>query len=225
MSESVDPFAKYSSSLTSDQRDQVRATMDKLGLKRTDALFHIMAALDYYRTLYEEIPAQIQQAGADALSAVHSAARLQGEREFAAATVSLAEEVVSAARKMKASRDREIIWMLCVLSVVTTLVVMIGAYLLGRSNGNDRYRASTAEAVAWYQSPDGQYAKFLSDHGVLHALQVCRAQNRTLAIGMTKVECGIMRERMREARQFGSLPDNRVPAIRARTEDLAPWQR
>lgn len=201
-----DPFAKYADKLTDDQFRRVHATMEELGLKRTDALFHVMAALDYYRVLYEDVPARIKAAGDNALEAVNEAARLQGEREIVAARVSLAEEVAATARKLSLSRDRLNLWIVAFFATFMVLAATIGAFLIGRLSAYNSYRAETNSVAIWFNSSDGQYANYLSRHGVLSALELCRARNRTFAIGPTEVQCGVMVTPMRDAKPYKPLP-------------------
>lgn len=214
MNSAADPFAKFAGKLTDGEQLRVRGAMDELGLTRTDALFHVMAALEYYRVLYERIPAEIKEAGDRALEAVDKAVEVQSAREVVAARVSLAEEVVDAARKISAKRDSSGTWAFAFFAVVLTLIAVIGAFWVGRLSADDAHASRTAQPMAWFNSSDGQYALFLSRSGVLNALQICRAQNRTLAIGPTKVECGVMNSPMRSARQFSPLPMHDPAAAR-----------
>lgn len=206
MSTDVDPFEKYARTLSPEQLSKVQATMDQLGVKRTDALFHVMAALDYYRVLYEDVPAKIKAAGDDALSAVHAAARLHGENEFESAKMSLAEAITAEARKLSAARDKTTLWIYSFFAIILVLTATIGAFFIGRFSNDNAYRTATAEAVSWFNSADGQYAKFVSDHGVLRALQICRASDRTLLISGTHVRCGVVRDRMHDAQNYPDLP-------------------
>ena len=84
--------------LSAEEKERLRRIQDTLQISAEDSLWDILAAMEYQRAYYEELPAKIAAASTDILQGFSEAA----DREAARARRHLAESVAELAQKLAA---------------------------------------------------------------------------------------------------------------------------
>jgi hypothetical protein len=171
---------------TDKDRQVLYRARDELKLKPTDSFWQLLMALDYYRAMYEEIPARIAGAAKEVTKAVRATAEAQAkaaQEETKTALMQAVHEtaVVSAKHGARAATLKWASWLAGGI-VVGLLVTFIVAFNLGAGKGSATAADATqkqcgyvAAAEAWGNSSEGQIAHRLAEAGSLRALANCEA--------------------------------------------------
>ncbi len=170
---------------TEKERQNLYRVRDALKLKCNDALWLLLMVLEYYRTLYERIPALITEAARAATRDVQAmaAAQISAAVEAAKAAVSRgAAEASAAAAKRESRRINPLKWATgCIVAATACLTfVALLAYSHGQSagfaNGSEAARrryANTAALASWANTPEGKIGYALAKAGSLRELATC----------------------------------------------------
>jgi hypothetical protein len=151
-----------------------------LGIEPTVAIWSVLAALDYYKRLYDAIPAEIRKAADAALEKIREAADAEWQASRRRVEESLISAVVSAAQKVAGTtaRRRLVQW---VAGGVLGSIVICGSmfwigYSAGGSAGYSHGRTDAIEvnaAANWAVTPAGMNAFRLWQAGDLEHLSNC----------------------------------------------------
>lgn len=110
--------------LTTTEKERFGRIQNTLGMADNDALWDVLAALEYQRVYYEELPQRISQGATEVFNELSHAA----EKEISRAQSRLAESVVDQAKKLSLKTHVHT-WLLWgVLALV--LVLLYGSLLL-----------------------------------------------------------------------------------------------
>ena len=164
--------------LDDSQRHQLRRVADEIEINPTGALWSILAALQYYKVMYEQIPGKIEQAVRETIEKSKQATELLATR--AKIEASLIETVAETAKKVAASTSRRQLfgWIRAwVLSGAAAFGLVFGwGYTVGESAGFDRGHSAALDvnaAAIWSASASGQQAFKLWQAGDVQYLSAC----------------------------------------------------
>lgn len=166
--------------LDDSQRDDLRRVAGELEIEPTDALWSILAALQYYKAMYEKIPGEIEQAVRETIEKSKQARETELLATRAKIEASLIETVADTAKKVAASTSRRQLygWIgAWVLSGVAAFGLVFGCgYETGSSSGYDRGHSAALDvnaAAIWSSSASGQQAFKLWQAGDVQHLSAC----------------------------------------------------
>lgn len=170
---------------TEKERQNLYRVRDALKLKGNDALWLLLMVLEYYRTLYERIPALIAEAARAATRDVQAmaAAQISAAVETAKAAVSRAvAEATAAVAKRESERINPLKWATGCIVTATTCLTLVAwfAYshgqVAGFANGSEeaqRRYANAAALASWANTPEGELGYALAKAGSLRELATC----------------------------------------------------
>ena len=104
--------------LTEEESDRLREIGATLNLRDDDAVYDILAAMEYQRTYYEELPAKIAAASTEILQGISSAA----EKEMGRAQSLLAESVAEQAQKLSLRINMETLLPMGLVALICLLL-------------------------------------------------------------------------------------------------------
>jgi hypothetical protein len=166
--------------LNDSQRDDLRRVADELGIQPTDALWSVLAALQYYETLYSTVPGKIAEAVSETIEKSKQTTGLELMAIRAKIESSLIETVVETAKKVTASTFRRQLygWIgAWVLSGAAAFGLVFGwGYMAGSSTGYNRGHSAVLDvnaAAIWSASASGQQAFRLWQAGDMQHLSAC----------------------------------------------------
>jgi hypothetical protein len=170
---------------TEKERQNLYRVRDALNLKGNDSLWLLLMVLEYYRTLYERIPALITEAVRAATRDVQAmaAAQISAALETAKAAVSRAVAEASAAvAKREGQRMNPLKWATACVVAATGCLMLVGwfAYshgqIAGFASGSEvarRQYANAAALASWANTPEGELGYALAKAGSLRQLATC----------------------------------------------------
>lgn len=185
MSELDDNFGQLLRRQPTDQDKQdLYHVRDALKLKTTDAVWLLLMALHYYKSLYEEFPARIAAAANEVTAGVRAAAEAQAKAANAQTRRALMDAVHEAAVKSASygAGAQLTRWVAIAVGCVVVSLVAVGwvessrGYERGRAVGtNVATRACDAltDATSWAKTPEGQLAYALARAGSLGDVGRC----------------------------------------------------
>lgn len=142
-------------------------------IRDDDPLWMILIILEHYRSLYEEIPDRINLASANALEALRAQMRQGAVKELVDIISYIRTEVVKSIKATELERakaDRRSATGLAAVGLaVFGMFVGICTYAWGYMNG----KTLTDEATLFAASPQGQFARQMSEQGVLTLITRC----------------------------------------------------
>jgi hypothetical protein len=122
--------------LSGEEKERLGRIQGVLKLTDSDALWDVLAALEYQRTYYEELPTRVAAASTEILQGITLAAEKEAER----AQSLLAESVVEQAKKMSLRLNVETLLPMGLVALVCQLLygslLMWAGFLLGTGEMN-----------------------------------------------------------------------------------------
>ena len=122
---------------TEEEADRLREIGAALNLRDDDAVYDILAAMEYQRTYYEELPAKIAAASTEILQGISEAAEGEARR----AQSLLAESVAEQARKLSVRINMETLLPMGLVALICLLaygsLLMWAGYCLGSRQVHD----------------------------------------------------------------------------------------
>ena len=176
MGSGISPLEAVLEQLSDSDRDNLRRVANDLGIEPTDALWSVLAALEYYRKLYEQMPEAIDEAVRASLGEIKATADAEVAASRARLEGALTAAVATAARAVVTTTERRILtqWLVggaLAASVVCALVFWVGLHV-GRESG--RGAALDANAASnWASTPSGVEAFRFFKSGELAHLVGC----------------------------------------------------
>ena len=122
--------------LSVEEKERLRKIGSILGIGDNDATWDLLAAMEYQRVYYEELPAKIAAASTDILRVISEAADAEARR----AQSLLAESVAEQAKKLSLRINLETLLPLCVLALACLLAYGSLAMWAGYSIGSGQAR-------------------------------------------------------------------------------------
>ena len=185
MSDLDDSFAQLIRRQPSDKDKQdLYHVRDALKLKTTDAVWLLLMALQYYKSLYEEFPARIAAAANEVTRGVRAVADAQAKAANAETRRALMDAVREAAVKsVRYGAGAQLArWVAIAVGCVVVGLVAVGS--IESSRGYERGRAvgtnmatracdALADASSWAKTPEGQLAYALAKAGSLGDVGRC----------------------------------------------------
>lgn len=185
MGELDDSFAQLLGRQPSDKdRQDLYRVRDALKVKPTDSVWLLLMVLQYYVTLYEEVPAKIAATASEVTKKVRTTAEAEARAAQEETKRALTEAVRQAA--VKAANDAAAAdvmkWVSIAVGIVGTVILIVGlsAYGRGRENGRavgenvaKRECAALVAASSWANTPEGQVAYALARAGGLAEVARC----------------------------------------------------
>ena len=178
---------------TDQERQELIRIRDTLNLPKTDPVWILLVALQYFRSLYKAIPGEIRKASAAATTAFQIQAESRAEDALArqeAAAVQRMEQIVVENSLKVADNDTEVqrlsAWKWGTLATGFVLLAIMAslwwvkerAYEDGRqagvNAGIDQARDEVA-AANWANTKEGRMARRLADRGSLRLMAQCDA--------------------------------------------------
>lgn len=191
MADLEDNFTKLIGRTPTDrERQNLYRVRDGLNAQPTDSLWMVLMALEYYVTLYEEIPGKIATAAREVVAGVRAAA----EAEAAAAHAVMAKELMRTVHEaaVKSTKLAAGGYLAKWVSIVVGIIVVAGALSFwgafrhgektGRAVGEDiasRQCDAMAAASSWANTPEGQAAYALAKAGGLADVARCSGRGMT----------------------------------------------
>lgn len=169
---------------TDKERQRLYRTRDALNLKATDAVWQLLMVLEHYETLYEKIPARIDEAARTATNTVRATAEAQAkaaQEEIKRALTDTVNQVVDTTAKRRA-RAEMFKWVSVAASTVAILLLAVGwgenrmGRTAGLAAGENRAKRECSYATmvsSWALTPDGIRAYELEKAGSVHDLVNC----------------------------------------------------
>ena len=169
---------------TDNERQRLYRVRDALKVKATDSVWLILMVLEHYETLYEAVPARIEDAAREATKTVRQTAEAQARAAREETKKGLEKAVADAVDATAKQRVRaEVLKRVSVaVSIVATLMVAVGwgenrrGYAEGAAVGENRSKAECAFAAqlsSWSLTPDDIRARDLEKLDSLHELVNC----------------------------------------------------
>lgn len=167
---------------------------DALGIKKNDAFWLILIALQSHQTLYSEIPGQIEVAAKEILNEINEAANLAMSASAVKAHSALSEAVAMSANKIanNTARKEKVKWIaLCIATSTICIGVLIwkvhaiaheSGYSFGYAVGYEK-AANEKAAANWANTPQGQSAYKLAQKNELDSLIHCSKPGWTIENG------------------------------------------
>lgn len=166
--------------LSDAQKEDLQRVAANLGIEPTDALWSVLAALEYYRHLYAEIPGEINRTVEGLLEKVKETTNTELEASRARVEESLVAAVSGAAETIAStvSRRRLIQWAAGGFAAALVLCgsVFFGGFAIGNSAGYAHGKADAIDlnaAASWAATPVGMEAFRLYQAGDLPHLSNC----------------------------------------------------
>lgn len=168
--------------LSDSDRDNLRRVAGDLGIEPTDALWSVLAALEYYRKLYAEMPEAIDETVRASLGGIKAAADAEVEASRARLEGSLTEAVAAVANEVvkKSAQSSLTQWIVggALGGVIVCGTAFWAGLQTGKAEGYSRGRDSGLEATAaasWAATPMGVDAfRFWKTGEISHLAQCDR---------------------------------------------------
>jgi hypothetical protein len=185
MSELDHSFAKLLGKQPSDaERQNLYRVREALDLKNNDAMWLIVMALQHYKSLYENIPNDIEQVASRSIENVKMTADAVMRQSAEETKLLLAKEVAKLARDVAHNTSRKQMWRWafgCLVGVAVVLgVVFWFAHDTGKNAGyaqglGEGYAKAQDEkaAATWANTPEGKMAYRLAQKGSIDMLFRC----------------------------------------------------
>jgi hypothetical protein len=176
----VDALEGVLRGLDDSQREELRRVADELGIDPTDALWSVLAALQYYKVLYSTIPGEIAQAVTETIEKSKQTTEFELLATRAKIEQSLIETVSETAKKVAVSMSKRQLYGWIGGWVASGAVAFGLIFWLGYSAGGDAgFNRGSAVALnvnaaaVWSATPDGQEAFKLWKAGDIAHLANC----------------------------------------------------
>lgn len=180
MTETGSSLERVLEGLSDAQKADLQRVAADLGIEPTDALWSVLAALEYYKGLYEQVPGTINRTVEGLLEKVKETTARELESSRAKVEESLVAAVSGAAQNIVGaiSRRRLIQWAAGGFAAALTLcaVVFYSGFAVGNSAGYAHGRSDTLDlnaAASWAATPVGMEAFRLYQAGDLPHLSNC----------------------------------------------------
>jgi hypothetical protein len=199
MSDLDDSFAKLLGREPTDtEKQNLYRIGDALGVKKNDAFWLILMALQSHQTLYSEIPGQIEAAAENTLNNIKAAADIAMTASAKKATAALSQAVADAAYQVAsdAAKKEKIKWITGCISVSILSISMLIWYVhttAHKSGYQFGYGVGYAEAkdeksaAAWSNTSQGKAAYKLATTGEIDSLIHCNRAGWSVENGVCYV--------------------------------------
>lgn len=180
-------------------RQELYRVRDALKLKATDAVWLLLMALGYYKTLYEQVPERIAKTAKDVTDGVRAAAEAEARAALEQTKRALADAVrqasVKVARDAAGAAIAKWVTIAVGLMVAALLLVGWGAAARGRREGTavgenvaNKACGALVAATSWANSPDGQLAYSWAKAGGFADVARCSGRGMTPSYGWCTVQ-------------------------------------
>jgi hypothetical protein len=123
--------------LSAEEKERLRRIQDTLQISGEDALWDVLAAMEYQRTYYEELPQKIATVSTDILREISAAAEAEARR----AQGRLAESVAEQARKLSLRVNMETLLPMGLAALASLLaygsLMLWAGFHIGSGQGHD----------------------------------------------------------------------------------------
>ena len=144
--------------LSDSDRNNLRRVAEDLGIEPTDALWSVLAALEYYRKLYEEMPEAINEAVRASLEEIKATAQAETEASRARLEGALTVAVASTASAVVTKTEQRTLTQWFIGGGLGAIAVCGLVFWAGLSAGRAAGRGAALElnaAASWASTPSG----------------------------------------------------------------------